>query len=135
MKVISGGQTGADQAGLYAAKEVGWETGGYAPKGWRTQGEPAPQLMALFGVQEHFKYEYPPRTELNVKNSDCTFRLAHNFNSPGEKCTLKFIKKHGKPCMDININDPVNPFIVAKWLKLNKYEIINIAGNSDGAKN
>lgn len=135
MKIISGGQTGADQAGLYAAETMGYETGGHAPKTFRTLGGPVPELGTRFGLVEHFKFEYPPRTEENVRNSDCTFRLAHNFNSPGEKCTLKFIKKHNKPKMDIDINNPVNPFIVAKWLKENGYTVINIAGNGDGKAN
>jgi hypothetical protein len=32
-RVISGGQTGADQAGLAAAKRLGVPTGGFMPKG------------------------------------------------------------------------------------------------------
>jgi Circularly permutated YpsA SLOG family len=35
-KIISGGQTGADQAGLRTAKRLGIETGGWMPQGWRT---------------------------------------------------------------------------------------------------
>ncbi|MFZ8324119.1 YpsA SLOG family protein, partial [Staphylococcus aureus] len=35
-KVISGGQTGADQAGLRAGKAAGLETGGMVPKGCLT---------------------------------------------------------------------------------------------------
>jgi Circularly permutated YpsA SLOG family len=37
MKIISGGQTGADQAGWRAAKACGLETGGWMPKGWKTE--------------------------------------------------------------------------------------------------
>jgi hypothetical protein len=36
-KLISGGQTGADRAGLEAAKALGIATGGTAPKGWRIE--------------------------------------------------------------------------------------------------
>src|SRR5262249_6057013 len=36
-KVISGGQTGVDQVALRAAKACGIPTGGWAPKGWRTE--------------------------------------------------------------------------------------------------
>ena len=35
--IISGGQTGADMAGLMAAKKVGFNTGGFAPKGFKTE--------------------------------------------------------------------------------------------------
>ena len=42
--IISGGQTGADQAGLLAAQALGLQTGGWAPHGWRTDAGPAPWL-------------------------------------------------------------------------------------------
>jgi hypothetical protein len=35
--IISGGQTGADQGGLFAAEILKIKTGGYAPKGYRTE--------------------------------------------------------------------------------------------------
>lgn len=37
-KVISGGQTGADQAGLLAARVCGVDVGGTAPKGYQDTG-------------------------------------------------------------------------------------------------
>ena len=43
-KIESGGQTGADQAGLRAARAERLETGGWAPKGWETEEGPAPWL-------------------------------------------------------------------------------------------
>ncbi|HJT77421.1 MAG TPA: putative molybdenum carrier protein, partial [Gemmataceae bacterium] len=39
-RVISGGQTGADQAGLAAAKACGIPTGGWMPKGFLTVAAP-----------------------------------------------------------------------------------------------
>ena len=61
-KVISGGQTGADQAGLIAAEKAGITTGGWMPKGFRTLDGPNPGLAARFGLREHPSEEYPPRT-------------------------------------------------------------------------
>src|SRR5262249_34268512 len=37
-RVITGGQTGADQAAPRAARGAGIATGGWAPKGWVTEG-------------------------------------------------------------------------------------------------
>ena len=48
MKVISGGQTGVDQAALRAAKAAGIETGGWMPKGFRTLAGPRPEFAAVF---------------------------------------------------------------------------------------
>jgi hypothetical protein len=70
-KVISGGQTGADMAGLLAARKCGIPTGGTAPKGYLTENGPRPEL-AEFGLVEHTSSNYPPRTRKNVKDSDLT---------------------------------------------------------------
>jgi len=46
-RVINGGQTGVDQAGLRAAR-AGIPTGGWPPQGWLTEAGAAPWL-ADFG--------------------------------------------------------------------------------------
>jgi putative molybdenum carrier protein len=73
-KVISGGQTGVDQAALRAAKACGIPTGGWAPKGWKTEDGPAPWL-ADFGLQEHASADYPDRTRANVGEAGLTLIL------------------------------------------------------------
>lgn len=50
-KIISGGQTGVDQAALRAARDLGITTSGTAPLGWITEDGPAPWL-ADFGLIE-----------------------------------------------------------------------------------
>ena len=45
--VISGGQTGADQAGLRAAQACGIPTGDQAPRGWLTEAGPAPRAGGI----------------------------------------------------------------------------------------
>ena len=137
-KVISGGQIGADIAGLRAAKAVGLETGGMCPAGWKTKRGSDPSL-AEFNVECHASAAYPPRTEWNVAHSDGTIRLAWNFMSPGERCTLRFIKQYDTPHIDIRIDwdgrdiptidaDPMN---AAKWIQQEGIEVLNIAGNAD----
>ncbi|KKL28978.1 hypothetical protein LCGC14_2369790, partial [marine sediment metagenome] len=72
LKVISGGQTGADQGGLEAGKELGLETGGTAPLGWKTEDGPQPELLKGFGLRECTQPGYPVRTRRNVLTSDGT---------------------------------------------------------------
>ncbi|KAH3765333.1 Circularly permutated YpsA SLOG family [Pelomyxa schiedti] len=76
LKVISGGQTGADRAGLEAARQLNLATGGFAPKGWLTEDGPDPGL-ANFGLTQANASGYPARTKMNVDASDATiaFRL------------------------------------------------------------
>src|SRR3954468_15967071 len=93
-RVVSGGQTGADQAGLRAAKAAGIETGGWAPLGWETEEGPAPWLAA-FGLKACPKKGYPARTEENARDSDGTLWFG-STDSTGYRATIAACRKHGK---------------------------------------
>lgn len=131
MKIISGGQTGADIAALVSAKKNNLITGGWIPKGFKTQNGSKPEYFKEYNLQEHNSSSYPPRTFLNVKESDATLRFAYNFNSPGEKCTLKAIVQYNKIYLDIDLKNPISEKNCADWIIQNKIEILNVAGNSE----
>ncbi len=130
-KIISGGQTGADIAGLIVAKNFGLETGGWMPKGFLTQAGPKPEWAEMFDLKEHSSPRYPPRTFDNVFEADGTIRLAYNFDSPGEICTLKAIKQSKKPHFDVDLNAPPQPIEVINWINHHSIKILNVAGNSE----
>jgi len=75
-KVISGGQTGVDQAALVAAKRCGIPTGGTAPLGFMTEEGPRRSVLLGFGLVECGSSEYPARTLCNVRDSDATLLIA-----------------------------------------------------------
>jgi len=131
MKVISGGQNGADQAGIRAAKACGFETGGWLPQGCKTLDGPRPDLLTEYGMKEHSSSLYPPRTEANVKDSCGTIRFARTFSSAGEKCTLRAIKWFNRPYLNVDINKPIDKQEVLSWLKEHDIKTLNIAGNSE----
>lgn len=128
-KVISGGQSGADLAGVTSAKKNGLQTGGWMPNGFRNQFGYFPEYKDLFNMQEHESPEYPPRTECNVVESDGTIRFAVVWNSAGERLTLSLIKKHNKPHIDVKRG--VTPEKVLVWLIENNIRVLNVAGNSE----
>jgi hypothetical protein len=130
-KIISGGQTGADLGGLRAGKQLGLATGGCIPRGFPTEDGPKPDLAREFGLREHTSPNYPPRTRANVKDSEGTLRFARNFESRGERCTLKFIEQYGKPSLDIDIDNPPAMEDVRGWLRTNKIKVLNVAGNTE----
>lgn len=130
MKVISGGQTGADLAGVITAKKVGFETGGTMPLGFRNLSGKHPEYAEIFGMKEHSSYEYAPRTECNVVDSDGTIRIATDFRSPGEKLTLRLINKYNKPHLDVTPEFTPWP-LVYQFVIDNKIKVLNIAGNSE----
>jgi hypothetical protein len=127
-RVVSGGQTGADQAGLIAARRFGIPTGGWMPKDFLTSTGPAPELAREYGLQEHTG-GYADRTQANVQLADGTLRFAASFETLGEKCTLKWLLHHGKPYLDIDRAAPPPVEKVAAWIKKNNIKILNVAGN------
>jgi hypothetical protein len=103
--VISGGQTGADQAALRAARACGIATGGWAPKGWLTEGpldeegHPFPKTVAspwLAGWEllECDEPGWRPWPRANVRDSDATLwfgvmKLSQNRSCSGETPWVK----------------------------------------------
>ncbi len=107
------------------------------PQGFRTKEGPHPEYAELYGLIESIKSDYPHRTRLNVQAADCTIRLAENFATPGEVCTLRAIEFFRKPYLDCKIERKdkfavwsKNPQEVAFWIRQGNFEIINIAGNA-----
>jgi hypothetical protein len=130
MKVISGGQTGADQGGLRAAKANKIETGGWAPKGFITKIGCQTSLLKMYGLVDSGK-DYKTRTWMNVEDSNVTIRLAVDFKSPGERCTMNAINYYKRPWIDIDLLKPRPKIEVFEFLILVQPSIINIAGNTE----
>src|SRR5690349_5441806 len=95
-KIISGGQTGADMGGLLAARELGIETGGTAPRGWLTENGPQERLLRNFGLLECEESGFPARTRRNVANSTRTL-LVGPFIGGGSGLTYDVIGELNKP--------------------------------------
>jgi hypothetical protein len=94
--IISGGQTGADQGGLRAARRRGIPTGGWAPAGFLTENGPEPSLADEFGLQE-CDGGYDERTVLNAEWGDGTVIFARDLESNGSRLTLMALEEAGKP--------------------------------------
>lgn len=130
-KIISGFQDGADISGIITAKKFGLDVGGCMPKGFLTSSGLKPEYTFLYNAYEHKSNKYPPRTFENVKNSDGTIRFADDFNSAGEKCTLKAINQYNKPYIDVDKNNPIDHTLVVDWIIKNNIKILNVAGNRE----
>jgi hypothetical protein len=95
-RVISGFQTGADIAGIYAARAHGIPTGGAMPRGFLTEDGPRPDYAELYGAVELPTPSYPERTRRNVADGDGTLWFG-DWHSPGGKATLDACRLRGKP--------------------------------------
>jgi hypothetical protein len=138
-KVISGGQTGADQAGLRAARLAGIGTGGHAPRGWLTETGPAPGLRA-YGLMEH-PGGYAARTTANVRSSDATLAF-EAVRSAGTDLTCRECERLGRPLLVVVLrvwgnavrprDAALSPRDVADWLTEQAVATLNVAGNREG---
>jgi putative molybdenum carrier protein len=128
-RVISGGQTGADQAALRAALAAGIPTGGFAPLGWETEAAPAPWLKD-YGLVECSTSGYPARTAANVRTSDATLWFG-SAATPGAVMTLTTCVELGKPCMVVRPGGAVKPSHVVAWIVRDRFRVVNVAGNRE----
>ena len=134
VKVISGGQTGADRAGLDAAISMGIPHGGRCPKGRRSEDGGVPES---YDLKETVSSNYLIRTSLNVKDSDAT--LIFTFGRPfsGSKRTIDFCIDHERPYMhvDLYLDKTLEEHAgdIRKWLEstLSGEVTINIAGSRE----
>ena len=137
MKVISGMQTGADIGGIKAAKDNGFETGGYMPKGYKTEKGNKPEYKDLYGALEHSSIDYLGRTLKNVMISDCTIIFDY-MQSSGSKNTKMYCQKNNKPYLYLNAkridsNDVVS--LITGFIKTYNPSVLNIAGNRESVAN
>jgi len=137
--VFSGGQTGADEAGLRAAKACGLQTGGFMPRGWKTQAGPRPEFAEEFGLKQLHSPFYPVRTEKNVSRSDVTIIFGHE-ESRGCRLTKRLCVKWRKPVEVIpmcakpsNEGQCFHQAVdkVVCFLEKHTPRVVNIAGNRE----
>jgi hypothetical protein len=130
LKILSGGQTGVDQAALRAARAAGLETGGWAPLGWETEAGPAPWL-AEFGLVVCSEPGYPPRTRANVEGSDGTIWFGA-ISSRGYRTTHDAALRHSMAYPFLIVYEgSTKPSEVVAWIRSKEIRVLNVAGNRE----
>ena len=127
-KIISGGQTGADQGALDGARACRFPYGGAIPAGRKTETGPLPDDYLM---DELASGHYPVRTEKNVADADGTLIVSHGPLSGGSLLTFKIARDTRKPCLHIDFNrdDIISAERkVAVWVTHHSLRILNVAG-------
>jgi hypothetical protein len=124
-KLISGGQTGVDRGALEAAIELGIPHGGWCPRGRLAEDG---QIPDRFQLQETDSPDYHVRTERNVLEADATLIIARRPLSGGTELTFCMAAAHGRPCLVVNLDEPVDLAMVRSWLQACQVRILNVAG-------
>jgi hypothetical protein len=130
-KIISGGQTGADQAAWRAAKAYAIPTGGWMPKGFLTEDGPRPDFAELYGALEMATASYSARTHQNVRDSHGTFWFG-TMNTAGAEATIAACDQLGRPRLLFLPGQEFCPAASAAWLHSYPHiTLLNIAGNRE----
>jgi hypothetical protein len=128
-KIIAGGQTGADRAGLDVALWRRFPHGGWCPKGRKAEDGP---IGGQYELKETPSANYLQRTEWNVRDTDGTvvFTFAPQITG-GSMRTVEFAKKHKKPCLHISRKDNQPELLIQKFIETHGIELLNIAGSRE----
>lgn len=138
-RVISGAQTGADQAGLEAAVVLGYPTGGMMPRGWKTEAGPRPDLGARFGLTESGFTGYEHRTRFNVHHSDGTVICIVGALDGGSALTKSMADALQRPTLVCYVPPSTAPLEIIThaindirgWVLFHQVHQLNVAGNRE----
>ena len=127
LRIVSGGQTGADRAALDWAIKHGIPHGGWCPKGRRSEDGTIPSQYQL---QESPTRNYFQRTEWNVRDSDGTVIFGVRKHLSGNSFeTLEFAIKHRKPYLHLSaVFKEHAASELKKWMQQNNIRVLNVAG-------
>ena len=132
MKIISGGQTGADRAALDAAIALGLEYGGAVPKGRLT--EDGPLETKYTGMIELSVPSYPARTAKNVRDSDAVLIFTLGRTDRGTALTISLAAQYKKPYLHIDIKNKSETEVlqeVVQWLRSVRPKVLDVAGSRE----
>lgn len=131
-KIVSGGQTGADRAGLDVAIRHAFPHGGWCPKGRRAEDGP---IGGQYKLVETPSSNYIQCAEWNVRDTDGTvvFTLRSTLTGSSLK-TMEFARKHKKPCFHISPAKHYQPSLeLQRFAQEHGIRELNVAG-SRGSK-
>jgi hypothetical protein len=126
-RIVSGGQSGADRAGLDWAIEHGFPHGGWCPKGRLAEDGPIPERYKL---KETPLGDYLQRTEWNGCDSDGTvvFSISPVLTG-GSLKTVDFAMKHKKPVIHISSKTEQPGNTLQAFIRTHQIRTLNVAGS------
>jgi hypothetical protein len=138
IKIISGGQTGVDQAALKAALDLGFEIGGWCPPGRICENGLISSEFPLKETETERSQDAPDiprslRTELNVRDADATLIIQPSgFEpDPGTQWTMECAKSFNKPLLIVDPTAVSALEHILVWLRKNNIDTLNVAGPSE----
>ena len=129
-KIISGGQTSADQAALDAAIKLGIAHGGWIPKGRTTETGTLPEN---YNLQEMPTDDYSKCIEQNVKDSKGTLIIFYGKLTGDLYRAERETLKHKHQLLGVDLNQTIAfhaASLVNDWIQLRYIDILYVVGPS-----
>jgi len=137
VKVVSGGQTGVDQAALRAGRDGWLEIGGWCPPGRECEDGVIPAEFPLTETPNDRSADAPDvprsqRTQWNVRDSDGTL-VVHSAGKEGAgtEWTVECAKRYQRPLLICDVDDPNAKDLIQEWLAANSITALNVGGPSE----
>jgi hypothetical protein len=124
-KILTGGESGAEQAAWRAASAFGIAVGGWIPEGFPTDDGPRPEFAELYGSIELPTDNSAAPTEQNIHDSDATLWFGDTTTEEAQT-TVEACIRLGKTCMFIYPTAAFAPANVAAWLRDGKIQTLTV---------
>ncbi|MDX9941803.1 MAG: putative molybdenum carrier protein [Bacteroidales bacterium] len=138
LTIITGGQTGVDQAALQAAGDAGLETGGWCPPGRLCESGVIPPEFPLRETEKEFSDRAPDiprslRTERNVSEAGAVLILipGEMVPDPGTRWTRECASHFRKPLLVADPFDESNIEIIFQWIRACQPKALHVAGPAE----
>ncbi len=133
LKIISGGQTGADRAALDFAIEHKIRHGGWCPANRRAEDG---RLAAKYRLKPTPSSYPAQRTRWNVRDSDATviFSLKKRLGG-GTRLTEELARRYKKPVLKIVAPGRNGGRLLAEFIREHNVRVLNVAGPRESGQN
>ena len=132
-QIVSGGQTGVDQAGLLIADELKIPIGGWCPKGGLDEN--GDSMLEIYpSLKETATADPDERTRLNIRDSDGTLIIVPCLPLPdkiqdGTRLAIVDAEQQRKPYLIISLTERDSAVsTIHEWISRENIHILNIAG-------
>ncbi len=128
IRIVTGGQTGADRGALQAALDRGVPCGGWCPDGRQAEDG---EIPAFFPVRELPGGDYAERTVRNARDADAICVVRFGETDPGSKLATAACRREDKPYLYLDAHETEADdaaMQLLEFVKSNNVKTLNVSG-------